>query len=72
MPNAVKQRVPDRSTIRKYSQSPAIPSDPINSKKIVSLPEKITKRAIAHIAIALINRRENRLIDKEMHRRQPS
>jgi hypothetical protein len=55
--------MPDRSTIRKYSQSPAIPSNPIKSRNNVSLPEKITKRAITHIAIALINRRENRLID---------
>jgi hypothetical protein len=49
--------VPDRSIIRKYSQSPASPSAPISSKKIISFPEKIADNAIAHITIALINRR---------------
>jgi hypothetical protein len=57
IPNAVKQRVPDCSIIRKYSQSPANPSEPISSKKIISLPENIAANAMAHIATALINRR---------------
>jgi hypothetical protein len=29
----------------------------MNSKKMISFPEKITSSAITHIAIALINRR---------------
>jgi hypothetical protein len=57
IPNAVKQRIPDRSIMRKYSQSPAIPRVPMRSKKTISFPEKMAISAIAHIAIALINRR---------------
>src|SRR5260370_36586443 len=61
-----KHRTPTRGIIRKYSQSPARPSEPMSSTKIVSFPEKSTKSAIAHIAAALTNRRKNRLIDKWM------
>ena len=35
----------------------------MRSRNTISFPEKITQRAIAHIAIALIKRRKNRLID---------